>query len=162
MKKIFIAIVGMMLISGCSTFTENRESRSTVYEGQTTWDLYENFGVPTRVLKIAPNEYQFYYHKEAITRDWTRLYYDYCDTVFVIVDDRVVDWDQTGNQCHIYEAEGIRDTSGRLPEKEEEVVIEEEEYVAEESVDGKEMTKHETFAKEYVSSQDKHDDPTLF
>lgn len=162
MKKIFVAIVGIMLMSGCSAFTENRESRSTVYEGQTTWDLYENFGAPTRVLKIGPNEYQFYYHKEAITRDWTRLYYDYCDTVFVIVDDRVVDWDQTGNQCYIYEAEGIRDTSGRLSEPEDEVVIEEEEYVAEESVDGKEMTKHETFAEGDVSSQDKHDDPTLF
>ena len=41
MKKIFITIVGMMLMTGCTTFTENRESRSTVYEGQTTWDLYE-------------------------------------------------------------------------------------------------------------------------
>lgn len=114
MKKILVAVIGLLLLGACSSFVENRESRSTVYEGQTTWDLYENFGAPTRILKIGPNEYQFHYHKEAITRDWTRLYYDYCDMVFIVVDDRVVDWDQVGNQCHIYEAEGIQDTSGRL------------------------------------------------
>lgn len=163
MKKIFIAIVGIMLMSGCSAFTENRESRSTVYEGQTTWDLYENFGAPTRVLKIGPNEYQFYYHKEAITRDWTRLYYDYCDTVFVIVDDRVVDWEQTGNQCHIYETEGIRDTSGRLSEPEDEVVWDENaEYIGDEYGEQEYGTEYEIGAEGDVSSRDKYDDPTLF
>ena len=120
MKQIFVVVIGLMLLGGCaSSVTENRESRSTVYEGQTTWDLYENFGVPSRALQTGPNEFQFYYHKEAITRDWTRMYYDYCDTVFVVVDDRVVDWDQTGNQCYINVAEGVRDTSGRLTEEED-------------------------------------------
>lgn len=102
MKHILIALALSLTLVACSSdIQENRENRSTVYEGQTTWDLYENFGVPTKAERISPEEVRFYYHREAVTRDWTRMYYDWCDMTFVVVNDRVVDWWANGNQCFL-------------------------------------------------------------
>ncbi len=152
MKHIFIlTLVGGLMLGGCaSSLTENRESRSTTYVGQTTWDLYENFGVPTKAKQLSPNEFEFYYHREAITRDWTRLYYDFCDTTFYVVDDRVVDWAQSGNQCRINVAEAIRDTSGRLARTKGKQAAEEENY------------SEEAYEDAYPYPSEYEENPTLF
>ena len=92
----------LFVLSACSAdFVENRETRSTVYQGQTTWDLFENFGAPSYAERIAPNEFRFVYQREAITRDWSHMFLDWCDMTFVVVDDRVRDWHYSGNQCHL-------------------------------------------------------------
>ena len=102
MKHILIALALSLTLVACSSeIQENRENRSTVYEGQTTGDLYENFGGPTTAERVSPDEVRFYSHREAITRDWTRMYYDWCDMTFVVVNDRVVDWRADGNQCFL-------------------------------------------------------------
>lgn len=131
MKHILIALALSLTLVACSSeIQENRENRSTVYEGQTTWDLYENFGVPTKAERVSPDEVRFYYHREAITRDWTRMYYDWCDMTFVVVNDRVVDWQADGNQCFLKVAPGENmpessDTNEENPSKEPVPVYEE-------------------------------------
>lgn len=108
MKRFFTVCLICLGLVGCMTgFDENRETRSTVYVGQTTWDMYENFGVPTQALKISPEEIHFFYHREAITRDWTKMYYNWCDMRFVAVNDRIVNWTVDGNQCHVNVAEPV-------------------------------------------------------
>ena len=92
----------LFVLSACSSgFVENRETRSTVYQGQTTWDLFENFGAPSYAVRKSANEFHFVYQREAVTRDWTRLFLDWCDMTFVVVDDHVRDWSYTGNQCYL-------------------------------------------------------------
>lgn len=129
MKQFFIALALGLALTACSSeIQENRETRSTVYEGQTTWDLYENFGVPTKAERISEEEIHFYYHREAITRDWTRMYYDWCDMTFVVVNDRVVDWWANGNQCFLNVGPGEAVSES---EAEEEYNQESEEYPSE-------------------------------
>lgn len=94
-----IILLGLLTVACSSEITENRETRSTVYKGQSTWDMYENFGAPTYAIRISPEEIHFVYRREAITREWTKMYFDWCDMVFVTVNDRIVDWDAAGNQC---------------------------------------------------------------
>jgi hypothetical protein len=102
MKHLFCLLLLGLLTAACSSdLQENRETRSTVYKGQTTWDMYENFGAPTHAIKISPEEIHFIYRREEVTRDWTKMYFDWCDMVFMTVDDYVVDWDSAGNQCHL-------------------------------------------------------------
>ena len=100
MKHLLALCLMCFLATACSTeIQENNETRSTVYRGQTTWDLYENFGAPSYAVRVSPNEFHFVYQHEAITRDWTRLFFDWCDYTFVVVDDHVTDWAFEGNQC---------------------------------------------------------------
>lgn len=99
--KYFWALLLLVLTACSEGFIENRETRSTVYQGQTTWDLYENFGAPSYAERKAPNEFHFVYQREAITRDWTHMFFDWCDITFVVVDDHVRDWYYSGNQCHV-------------------------------------------------------------
>ena len=108
MKHLLTFVLLVLGLIACSSYiVENRETRSTVYRGQTTWDLYENFGAPTFAVRVSPNEVHFVYRKEEITRDWTQLYFDWCDKVFVVVDDRVVAWDVNGNQCYLNVADDV-------------------------------------------------------
>ena len=108
MKRFLTLIMLGLLVGACgSDIEENRETRSTVYKGQTTWDMYENFGAPTYAIRISPDETHFVYRREAITREWTRIYFDWCDMVFVVVDDHVTDWDVTGNQCYLNIADPV-------------------------------------------------------
>lgn len=100
MKYFWVGI--LFVLSACSGgFVENRETRSTVYEGQTTWDLFENFGAPSYAVRKSANEFHFVYQREEITRDWSHMFMDWCDMTFVVVDDHVRDWFYTGNQCFL-------------------------------------------------------------
>ena len=55
MKRFLTLILLGFLATACSSeIYENRETRSTVYKGQTTWDLYENFGAPTFAIRLSP------------------------------------------------------------------------------------------------------------
>lgn len=102
MKHFFALLLLCLSLSACEVgFEENREMRSTVYKGQTTWDLYENFGAPTKAIRVADNEFHFIYRREEITRDWTRMFFNWCDMTFIVVNDRVTDWLVEGNQCHV-------------------------------------------------------------
>jgi len=102
MKKVYSLMATALLLTSCSAgFVENRESRSLVYRGQTTWDMYENFGAPDFAVRVSPEETHFIYRREEVTRDWTRMYFDWCDMAIVTVNDRVVDWNFSGNQCTI-------------------------------------------------------------
>lgn len=102
MKHLFCVLLFGLLTVGCSSeILENRETRSTVYVGQSTWDMYENFGAPTFAVRVSPEEVHFIYRKEEITRDWTNMYFDWCDMVVMTVNDYVVDWDLVGNQCYL-------------------------------------------------------------
>lgn len=108
MKHLFyILLLGLFTAACSSEILENRETRSTVYEGQSTWDMYENFGAPTHAVRISPEEVHFIYRKEAVTRDWTNMYFDWCDMVIMTVNDYVVDWDLVGNQCYLNEADPV-------------------------------------------------------
>ena len=100
MKRFLTIILLGLLTAACSSeLTENRETRLTVYEGQSTWDMYENFGAPTYAIRISPEEVHYVYRREEVTRDWSKMYFDWCDMVFVTVNDYIVDWDVAGNQC---------------------------------------------------------------
>lgn len=106
MKHLFCLLLLGLLTTACSLdIQENREPRSTVFKGQTTWDMYENFGAPTHAVRISPEEIHFIYRREEVTRDWTKMYFDWCDMVFMTVNDYVVDWDFAGNQCHLNTAD---------------------------------------------------------
>ena len=117
--KRFLALIllGFMATACSSDIDENRETRSTVYKGQTTWDLYENFGAPNYAIRISPEEYHFIYRREEVTRDWTRMYFDWCDKVFIVVNDRVTDWDVDGNQCYLNVADDEDIPDGDNPRK---------------------------------------------
>ena len=107
MKKIFALIMAGLLTVSCasSDLEENRETRSTIYKGQTTWDMYENFGAPTVAVRLSPEEVHFLYRREARTREWTNVYFDWCDMVVIVINDRVEDWELSGNQCYLNIAE---------------------------------------------------------
>lgn len=108
MKHLFcILLLGLFTAACSSEILENRETRSTVYKGQSTWDMYENFGAPTHAVRISPEEVHFIYRKEAVTRDWTNMYFDWCDMVIMTVNDYVVNWDLVGNQCYLNEADPV-------------------------------------------------------
>ncbi len=102
MKHLFCLLFLGLLTTACSSdILENRETRSTVYVGQSTWDMYENFGPPTFAVRVSPEEVHFIYRKEEVTRDWTNMYFDWCDMVVMTINDYVVDWDLVGNQCYL-------------------------------------------------------------
>ncbi len=103
MKKIFALVMAGLLTVSCASYDleENRETRSTIYKGQTTWDMYENFGAPTAAVRLSPEEIHFLYRKEEKTREWTNVYFDWCDMVVIVINDRVEDWELSGNQCYL-------------------------------------------------------------
>lgn len=102
MKRFLTLIcLGLMTVACSSDMTENRETRSTIYKGQSTWDMYENFGAPTHAVRLSPEEIHFIYRREEITRDWARMYFDWCDMVVATVDGYVTDWEVSGNQCFL-------------------------------------------------------------
>lgn len=109
MKKLFacIAVLGLLCACASAEYPSNTESRSTTWQGQSAEDLYENFGVPTVGFRVSENERHLLYHTDMITRGWTERIYHYCDIMFVLVDEKVVDWSYHGNQCtlNIREAE---------------------------------------------------------
>ena len=108
MKRLFTLIFMCLCIVACSSdIQENRETRSTVYKGQSTWDMYENFGAPSYAIRVSPNEVHFVYRREEVTRDWTKMYFDWCDKVFVAVDDYITDWNVSGNQCYLNVADPV-------------------------------------------------------
>ncbi len=105
MKKIIIAFFACVLLVGCSSrpddFVTNTESRSTTWIGQTAEDLYENFGVPTKGFLFENGERHLVYHSSMIMREWTERVLYYCDIIFVLQNNRVVDWMYSGNQCSL-------------------------------------------------------------
>ena len=108
MKRFLTLIFVCLCLASCSSeIQENRETRSTVYKGQSTWDMYENFGAPSYAIRVSPNEVHFVYRREEVTRDWTKMYFDWCDKVFVTVDDYITDWDVAGNQCYLNVADPV-------------------------------------------------------
>ena len=108
MKRFLTLIFVCLCLASCSSeIQENRETRSTVYKGQSTWDMYENFGAPNYAIRVSPNEVHFVYRREEVTRDWTKMYFDWCDKVFITVDDYITDWDVSGNQCYLNVADPV-------------------------------------------------------
>ena len=106
MKRFLTLICLGLLTAACSSdVSENRETRSTLYKGQSTWDMYENFGAPSYAVRVSPEEIHFIYRREEVTRDWSKMYFDWCDMVVVTVDGYVTDWDLAGNQCVLNVAE---------------------------------------------------------
>ena len=106
MKRFLTLICLGLLTAACaSDVVENRETRVTLYKGQSTWDMYENFGAPSYAVRVSPEETHFVYRREEVTRDWSKMYFDWCDMVVVTVDGYVTDWDLAGNQCYLKEAE---------------------------------------------------------
>ena len=106
MKRFLTLIcLGLLTIACSSDVSENRETRSTIYKGQSTWDMYENFGAPSYAVRVSPEETHFIYRREEVTRDWSKMYFDWCDMVVVTVDGYVTDWDLAGNQCFLNIAE---------------------------------------------------------
>ena len=67
--------------------------------GQTITDLFENFGVPTRIYKLPGGLTVYAYHSERVVRDWARQFFYYCDLQFDTIDGYVVAWNSHGNQC---------------------------------------------------------------
>jgi len=102
-----VILLGLLTVACSSELTENRETRLTAYEGQSVWDMYENFGAPSYAIRVSPEEIHYIYRREEITRDWSKMYFDWCDMVFVAVNDYIVDWDAAGNQCFLNEAEPV-------------------------------------------------------
>ena len=116
MRRFLTLVLVCLCMASCSSdIQENRETRSTVYKGQSTWDMYENFGAPNYAIRLSPNEVHFVYRREEVTRDWTKMYFDCCDKVFVVVDDYVTDWDVSGNQCYLNVADPVPPPSSENP-----------------------------------------------
>ena len=108
MKRFLTVILLGLLTAACaSDIEENRETRLTIYRGQSTWDMYENFGAPSYAVRISPEEVHYIYRREEVTRDWSKMYFDWCDMVVVAVNDYVTDWDIGGNQCFLNEADPV-------------------------------------------------------
>ena len=113
MKHLFCILLLGLLTTACSSeILENRETRSTIYKGQSTWDMYENFGAPTYAVRVSPEEIHFIYRREAVTRDWTNMYFDWCDMVVMTMNDYVIDWDIVGNQCYLNVADTVSHPDG--------------------------------------------------
>lgn len=96
------ACLAAACLFGCSAGivdSSNREKRSIVYYGQTIADLFENFGVPTRIYKLPGGLTVYAYHSERVVRDWARQFFYYCDLQFDTIDGYVVAWNSHGNQC---------------------------------------------------------------
>ncbi len=104
MRFLYLFLIGMTLTAcGVQMNNPNRERRSTLYKGQTVWDMYENFGVPKRREIISEDEVHYIYERQEITRDWSQMSIDYCTLVVYTSQDRVIGWDYEGNQCTVYE-----------------------------------------------------------
>ncbi len=120
MKKSFRMRLGIIcaaaaLLAGCSAGvlnSSNREKRSVVYYGQTIADLFENFGVPTRVYKLPDGLTTYTYHSERVIRDWARQFFYYCDLQFDTIDGYVVAWNSHGNQCALISEQDETDVYG--------------------------------------------------
>ena len=113
MKHFLALILASTLLVACSSeVSENRETRSTIYQGQTTWDMYENFGAPTEAVSVSDKEKHFLYRREEVTRDWTKMFFDWCDMDVTVVDDHVVSWTLSGNQCFLNVEDPVEITSG--------------------------------------------------
>lgn len=105
MKKLFLlSLIGMMsFLTACSgQYVHSTEPRSVVYMGQPAADVYENFGVPTRIKKLRQNAQVLIYQKQEIEKDWAYRYFHSCEMQFYMVDDRVSDWYSTGDMCAIH------------------------------------------------------------
>lgn len=104
MKKLFLLpLFGLTAcLSACSgQYLHTTEPRSVVYMGQPAADLYENFGVPTKIKRLEPNVQVLIYQKQDIEKDWAYRYLHTCEMQFYMVDDRVADWFSTGDMCSI-------------------------------------------------------------
>lgn len=107
MKKfLLLSIMGVSLLTaGCGfqDYVHTNEPRSTIYVGQTAADVYENFGRPTKIERIAQNKQILVYHKQEIEKDWSYRYFHECKLKFYMEDDRLVDWQKEGDICSVKE-----------------------------------------------------------
>lgn len=105
-KNFFLSFTVLsLLIGGCSfqEYVHTTEPRSTIYIGQTAADVYENFGVPTKIERLDTNKQILIYHKQEIEKDWSYRYFHECELKFYMVDDRVQDWSKKGDMCAVKE-----------------------------------------------------------
>lgn len=101
----------LLLTTGCSfqDYVHTTEPRSTIYIGQTAADVYENFGAPTKIERLAENKQILIYHKQEIEKDWSYRYFHECELKFYMVDDRLEDWSKRGDICAVKELSSDRE-----------------------------------------------------
>ncbi|MBO7244146.1 MAG: hypothetical protein J6V53_02545 [Alphaproteobacteria bacterium] len=94
-----------LLTGGCGfqDYVHTTEPRSTIYIGQTAADVYENFGMPTKIKRLGNNKQILIYHKQEIEKDWAYRYFHECELKFYMEDDRLVDWSKRGDMCAVKE-----------------------------------------------------------
>lgn len=107
MKKfLLLSFTGFSLLTaGCNfqEYVHTTEPRSNIYIGQTAADVYENFGMPTKIERVAENKQILTYHKQEIEKDWSYKYFHECELKFYMQDDRLVDWQKRGDICAVKE-----------------------------------------------------------
>lgn len=107
MKKLFVIGLFSLLTAGCGTgdYAHTQEPRSMVYYGQPVADLYENFGAPTKGVRLSDNERILIYISQEIEKEWAYRYVRGCVMKFHLKDDRVIDWSADGQACVISSAD---------------------------------------------------------
>ena len=102
-----------LLLTACGfqDYVHTSEPRSTIYIGQTAADVYENFGMPTKIERIDVNKQILIYHKQEIEKDWAYRYFHECELKFYMEDDRVADWSKKGDICAVNELSAARERS---------------------------------------------------
>ena len=103
MKKLFSVGLISLLTVGCGggDYVHSQEPRSMVYYGQPVADLYENFGAPTKGIRLSDNERILIYISQEIDKEWAYRYVRGCVMKFHLKDDRVINWSADGQACII-------------------------------------------------------------
>ncbi len=103
MKKINVVLLSSLLLCGCSEseYVHSSEPRSQVYYGQPVADVYENFGAPSKGIRLSDNERILIWISQEIEKDWAYRYLRACTVKIQLRNERVVNWSAEGQGCVI-------------------------------------------------------------
>lgn len=103
MKKINTVLLCSLLLCACSEheYVHSSEPRSQVYYGQPVADVYENFGTPTKGVRLSDNERILIWISQEVEKDWAYRYLRACTVKIHLRDERVINWSAEGQGCVI-------------------------------------------------------------
>ncbi len=103
MKKINAVLLCSLLLCACSEseYVHSSEPRSQVYYGQPVADVYENFGTPTKGIRLSDNERILIWISQEVEKDWAYRYLRACTVKIHLRDERVINWSAEGQGCVI-------------------------------------------------------------
>ena len=103
MKKINAVLLCSLLLCACSEseYVHSSEPRSQVYYGQPVADVYENFGTPTKGIRLSDNERILIWISQEVEKDWAYRYLRACTVKIHLRNERVINWSAEGQGCVI-------------------------------------------------------------